>query len=286
MDKSFDGALDAVTNGRFLLIGMQKKKKIERVRDMTRRITSSRNTTSIFFFAIAGQCWLPRMLKSCNFSSAIFFPFGDENLKIPRPWLTRSFHVAQRIRGGLICLSLDTRIGPMKYFFRKKEKENVDLRHVQMTRRKKVELLPLLAAGFFTTFLFVTISMRSSAHVPPISQRCCSAWRANNWQKNKRIWTDLAVNSEFTPCPLLCSSLCANLTIKSSENKHRITESLKGKKNRRFFMFIAFEGKAEMSNQGWSFTWRDTLLPLHGGCFSSGTCELKLMALESRACSY
>lgn len=27
MDKSFDGVLDAVTNGRFLLIDMQKKKK-------------------------------------------------------------------------------------------------------------------------------------------------------------------------------------------------------------------------------------------------------------------
>lgn len=139
MDKSFDGVLDAVTNGRFLLIGMQKtkiKKKSERVRDMTGRITSSWNTTCMFFcfffvfFATAGQCRLPRMLRSCDFSSAIFFPFRDENLKMPRPRLTHSFHVAQRIRGGLICLSLATRIGLMKYFFRgRRRKENVDLRH-------------------------------------------------------------------------------------------------------------------------------------------------------------
>lgn len=50
MDKSFDGVLDAVSNGRFLLIGMQKKKKSERVRDILLKYNQH------IFSAIAGQC--------------------------------------------------------------------------------------------------------------------------------------------------------------------------------------------------------------------------------------
>lgn len=154
MDKSFDGVLDAVSNGRFLLIGMQKKKKSERVRDILLKYNQH------IFSAIAGQCWLPRMLKSCNFSSAIFFPFGDENLKIPRPWLTRSFHVAQRIRGGLICLCLETRIGPIKYFFRKKKKENVDLCHA--TNDTQVEGR---VVAFVSRWIFHHVSLRHHLEV-------------------------------------------------------------------------------------------------------------------------
>lgn len=53
MDKSFDGVLDAVSNGRFLLIGMQKKERVSGWE------TSSWNTTSIFFLPLQDNVDFP-----------------------------------------------------------------------------------------------------------------------------------------------------------------------------------------------------------------------------------
>lgn len=139
MDKSFDGLLDAVTNGRFLLIGMQKTKTKKewagKRHDWKDHILLKYNLHVffvfwLFFFATAGQCWLPRMLRSCNFSSAIFFPFRDETWKCLVPGSRALFMLHKGLEEGWSAsVSLQELVPWNISFSGGRRKENVDLRH-------------------------------------------------------------------------------------------------------------------------------------------------------------